>query len=928
MAVFFARFLALASFIFFQSVAYSQSIQWDPKVVEGELDNGFRYAFYSSSNPQEPFNLRLIVNAGSVDDEMRGMAHIVEHMVFRANRAHDKDMHRLFDQLGWKTGTQVNALTRQTETQYMVRTRPNDALDLTQSIQLVNDLAFGAKMLEADWNIEREVILEEMRRGDGVAKRVNTAKKVVVRNGSRYIDRPTIGWKQDIRATTVEQIRDFYSTYYVPGNMTLVASGYIERDSFIDAVEQTFGKEKTSPVPERDYVKLPLKAGLVIGKVQDPMGTTSAVTYGFRSPMLPKGNFEGEYQQLQNYFLRKLVKSQVRASKALYTADASSVHITLSEPTNERLIVALSAKVSDHPKGLEIVLREIERLKQTGISDSELAALKAKAVESVQRNREVIPHRDFAKWEDKITAAVVQGAIEEDYSIKSQRTLKWIDEMTAESLNQRLVEILSAPDQFLFYQIPGGVEQALPTQQQVAQVQQQVSQEKLARLAPVKATFGSKKPQKETIVLKPSDKSLASARVLSKHRHLGDDVTEWRLANGDRVVWLDRETDGNALYLKALSTAGYYNHQQQPWLSQTAYQIWQQADYGTFNNQQFNQWQQQEKMQWQWAQTGSSLDLSARIAPEKLRNLMNNYLVMQQEWQLQADALSDVKQSLHSLVETPDEQALARRALLGQPTHAVPTVEQIEQLTLEELTQTIRELQQQPVSLFIVGKTSAKQIENNVLPFMASNPRQLGLQTYKPRLPEGAHTLAQPMYDDHKSTVTIKGESSMTWSPESSFLVSTLNPMIQKALKNKLRHELGGVYSLRFEMTLDKDNTVRTNMSFTTAPEKVDMLVAAYQDVMSQLSSHLLEENYPRTQEDIRFAEQLRLQDTNTWLRRLSLSYEKYQAPDYLRSMKTLDQRVTADELDGFIQHIFPLSKQAVLIGQPKAAADQPTQEL
>lgn len=140
---------------------------------------------------------------------------------------------------------------------------------------------------------------------------------------------------------------------------------------------------------------------------------------------------------------------------------------------------------------------------------------------------------------------------------------------------------------------------------------------------------------------------------------------------------------------------------------------------------------------------------------------------------------------------------------------------------------------------------------------------------------------------------------------------------MQKALKNKLRHELGGVYSIRFEMTLNKDNKVRLSTEFTTAPEKVDTLVSAHNIVLENISELLSLENYPRIQRDIQFAESLRLSDANTWLRRLALSYQKYQGPDYLQSMQTLEQQVTEQHLSEIVDQIIPLSKQAILIGTP-----------
>ena len=803
----------------------------------------------------------------------------------------------------------------------MVRTRPNDALDAAESVKLLSDLAFGAKMNGQDWQLERGVILEEMRRGAGVAERVNTAKKQVVRNGSRYVDRPTIGTKEDILDVEIEDIRAFYDRYYVPGNMTLVASGYFDDRQLIEAIESTFGAEDNEPVPNRDYVKLPLKEGLVIGKVQDPKGTTSAVVYGFRSAMDPSITEAGAYQRLQNYFIRKLIKPSVRASKSEYDASISSVHISFSEPTNERLIAAMAAKTTNHVLGQQVVLTEIERLKQNGVNESELLALKEKARASVLRNRQIIPNRDFAKWEDKLTSAVMQDSVEEDYAIKSARTLKWIDELTVEGLNERLNQILSAPDQFMFYQIPGGERRTLPTTEQIEQLTKKISSQRYATIpAPVKKVTPTKHVQtsnRETELVELATPTLPKAHVMSKHKHFSPAVVQWKLANGDQVVWLDRKTSDGELYIKALSHAGYNSAAYPPWLLQAAQQVWQQMDFNVISNQSLQQWQKEHNATWSWAQSGSQLDLSAKVAASNLEPLMRAYWITQTDWTLNAEQFEEAKEAISDSVHIGSKHETERAALWGTSKDASPTNNDIEALNMSRFTSAVETLNQQPVSLFIVGQTTEKEIEISVLPYLAAVPRQSDFEALQPVLPNGYHTLQQAIHDEDKSTVTIKSEADMIWTPEASFLVSTLNPIVQKALKNKLRHELGGVYSIRFEMTLNKDNKVRLSTEFTTAPEKVDLLVAAHNRVLANLSQQLPLENYPRIQRDIQFAESLRLSDTNTWLRRLALSYEKYQGPDYLQSMQTLEQQVTEQNLSEIVDQIIPLSKQAILIGTP-----------
>jgi len=179
--------------------------QWDPAVTRGSLSNGLDYAIYDSNKVDEPFNIRLIVNAGTVDEtEREGVAHMLEHMVFHKTNAHPEGIHASLIQIGWKTGLQVNAVTRQTETQYMIRTRIDDALDLPGSLALLSQIAGYATLDNADWQRERGVVLEEWRLGNDLPSPVNQYKKAVTRNGSRYVERQSIGTKESINSATIE----------------------------------------------------------------------------------------------------------------------------------------------------------------------------------------------------------------------------------------------------------------------------------------------------------------------------------------------------------------------------------------------------------------------------------------------------------------------------------------------------------------------------------------------------------------------------------------------------------------------------------------------------------------------------------------------------------------------------------------------------
>ena len=881
----------------------------------------FKYVAYASPDKNDPFNLRLIVNVGSVDDEQRGTAHIVEHMVFRANRAHPVDIHHFLDDIGWKSGLQINAKTRQTETQFMIRTRPNDTLSLSESVKLLSDLAFGAKITDEQWQIERNVILEEMRAQGSIAERVNELKKKVVRNGSRYTDRPTIGLRKDINAIKVSDIRRFYSKFYVPGNMTLIASGHFDEAELVKAINHSFAKEENRPAPERDYRELPLKKGLYISQVQDPEGVTSMVAFGFRTALAPKNTEQGEYERLQNYFLRKLVRTSLNRATSLYDDTITSLHMKFSQPTDNRLVAALGVKTGNHNAGLAIILREIERLKQHGLDAQAFQALKKHAIGVVHNNQKAIAQRSFTQWEDKITAAVMQGGVEEDYQVKSARTLKWINDITLSSLNRRLKTLLSAEDQFLYYQIPGGETRTLPTVAEVKHQQQQISREPLSAfvdLKPAKTDVKVPVSQPEQVTIDFRERQQIDRSRFHKEVFQSQHITRWILDNGDAVIVWQRPTPDNKLYIKALSDAGFENSEQPAWLAQTALQIWQQADVKLATAEQLTHWQKQQQLQWHWAQQATTLDLSAIVTPDKLQPLMQVYAAQQTQWQLPDSAVNAVKEQLSRVVHNVSDQQKDQAALWGIPTDTQPSPPDIEQLSYKELTTAIKQLKQQPTSMLIVGDLSETDVERQILPYLASIERK---STFAPRLPklhDGVTHLTQTIHKENKATVVIKGESPMPWRPEDSFLISALNPIMQKALKNKLRHELGGVYTVRFEAHLDRDNVIRTTTSFTTAPEKVDSMLKGHQQVLAHFSQQLARENYPRLRDDIRFAEQLRANDPGTALRRLALSFQRYQSPEYLDALPTLVNRVNEKELTSLAQRIFPPAKQATLVSLPQ----------
>src|SRR5271157_2798074 len=115
---------------------YSQStlIPIDPNVKIGLLPNGMKYYIRKNLKPEKRVELRLAVNAGSVqeNDSQQGLAHFTEHMCFNGTKNYPhNDLVDFLQKTGVRFGADINAHTSFDETEYQLQL-PTDNKDLVE----------------------------------------------------------------------------------------------------------------------------------------------------------------------------------------------------------------------------------------------------------------------------------------------------------------------------------------------------------------------------------------------------------------------------------------------------------------------------------------------------------------------------------------------------------------------------------------------------------------------------------------------------------------------------------------------------------------------------------------------------------------------------------------------------------------------------
>ncbi|MBL8879340.1 MAG: insulinase family protein, partial [Phycisphaerales bacterium] len=211
-----------------------------------ELDNGLKViTLEDHSCPVVAVHLWYHVGSKDENPERQGFAHMFEHMMFRGTDKLGPTDH--FDLIR-QTGGNCNAYTTFDQTVY-VQTLPANQLEL--ALWLESERMSFLKIDQTSFDTERKVVEEERRLG--VNRPYGTVlEKVLAEVFQVHPYRwSTIGNIGHLRASSVAELRDFWTRYYVPNNATLVIVGDVKHNEAQALARKCFGWIPRYPDPQR-----------------------------------------------------------------------------------------------------------------------------------------------------------------------------------------------------------------------------------------------------------------------------------------------------------------------------------------------------------------------------------------------------------------------------------------------------------------------------------------------------------------------------------------------------------------------------------------------------------------------------------------------------------------------------------------------------
>ncbi|MFN3543524.1 MAG: M16 family metallopeptidase [Thiobacillus sp.] len=344
------------------------------------LDNGMRVIV--KEDRRAPVMVSQVwYRAGSVDEfnGTTGVAHVLEHMMFKGTKNVGPGE---FSQRIAAAGGRENAFTSRDHTAYFQQMQ-NDRLEL--ALKLEADRMANLVISDDLFAKEIQVVMEERRlRTDDQPQSVVYERLMATAYQAHPYGRPIIGWMSDLEHMTAQDARDWYERWYAPNNATLVVAGDVKADEVIALAKKYFGPLPARALPERKPQTEPEQLGEKRIVVKAP-AKLPYLLMAWHAPALRDWQRDTDPYALlilagvlSGNDSARLQASLVKAQQIAVNASAGYDPVVRGPAMF--LIDATPAPGKSVAQVERAIRAEIARIQREGISEAELARVKAQVI--------------------------------------------------------------------------------------------------------------------------------------------------------------------------------------------------------------------------------------------------------------------------------------------------------------------------------------------------------------------------------------------------------------------------------------------------------------------------------------------------------------------------------------------------------------------
>ena len=350
---------------------------------EFAMDNGMKVILEENrTTPAVALQVWVKVGSGDERDEEAGICHFIEHMLFKGTRKRKvREMAREIESLG---GT-INAYTSYDQTVYHI-TLASRYIDT--GLDVLRDAIQNSTFDPLELEREREVILEEIRRGqDDPSRRLFNQTMATLYQQHPY-RRPISGYEKTIKAITRDQMISFFKKWYASNRMVFVATGDFDNPEMEKRAREAFTDLRPS------FESLPRG-------IEEPELT------GVRTAISP-GNFKETYLQIAvpvpsakhedtpaldalSHILGGGEASRLVQKVKLKKGLVHSILVSSYTPKDPGVfVIGATLPAENVDRAIDAILEEVARLRQEGVTAEDLYRVKVNIESELIYDRQTV----------------------------------------------------------------------------------------------------------------------------------------------------------------------------------------------------------------------------------------------------------------------------------------------------------------------------------------------------------------------------------------------------------------------------------------------------------------------------------------------------------------------------------------------------------
>lgn len=921
----------------FAQVNLSQPIPLDPNVKTGKLPNGLTYYIRKNAKPEKKVELRLAINAGSVleDNDQRGLAHFMEHMNFNGSKNFPKnELVDYLQKIGVQFGADLNAYTGFDETVYILPISTEDKKIVDKGFLVLEDWAFNNLLDKAEIEKERGVVLEESRLSKGAQMRMLRQYFPKLFNGSRYAERLPIGKDSILQHFKPEALQRFYKQWYRPNQMAVIVVGDMDPAVAEQKIRAHFGKytnpANARPRPSIIPIAQRLKPeALVITDEEET--NTSIQIINYIKPEKKVTTWADYRKQVVDEMVNSLINQ--RLEELTKTAKPPFVYAFAGQQSFIRGYEAFTsvAILGDQTakEAIDALIGETERARRYGFLQSEADRVKAVLLNSAEKA--------YNEKDKSTSGRLVQGylnhflngepapGVEKRYTFLKQV----LPTITLAEINAVAKAMPSTNNAFTMMTAPAAKKASLPTEADLLQ----------NMIAASKQTV---KPYEEKAIASTlMDKAATAGKVVKEESNTKLGTTTFTLSNGVTVTMKPTTFNNDQIVMDAWRWGGWHRFPLEVKdNAKNAAQFVNEMgvkDMSPTDLQKFLSGKTVEAMPYINEHEEGIQGSSSVKDFETMLQLVNLYFTQPRKDEgLFKTMISQQKGMLQFIKGNPQvfyQDTLMKVVYNNSPwMSVVPTEQEFNNLNLDQIMSIYNQIygNADGMHFTLVGNIDPAKAKPLLEQYLGSLPSNKAEHQFKDNGIRPAKGVVEANFKkgkEAKSLITLMWSGETEYNPEQNMAFKALIDVLNITIIEKLREELGGMYSGGLNGMIQKRPYVHYTVSATipTGPDNVEKMTSALFEIIKNAQQNgVQQKDLDKVKETWKKQYRTRIQDNNFWLDALSQSFIDQTNPENVLNYEARVDAITAEDLKKAANKFLNMNNYIKAVLYPESANVQP----